>query len=228
MSLQDELERRRREVYERLDPADRKVVEDGIERVRMLQTVESALAVGDTLPDFELEDASGRLWRSEELLARGPLVLAFFRGAWCPYCDLAMRALETVRPELEALGATLLGVAPSRPAVLARIGAERSLGYPLLTDAGERLARLCGLRFELATVHVDFYRRFGVDMPAEHEGAGWELPVPATYVVGRDGVIAWAFADADWGKRAEPRAVVEAVRLLAQPEAATGRPAAEG
>lgn len=219
MPLQEELDRRRREVYDRLDPADRRVIEDGIEHIRMLQVAETGLSVGDTLPDFVLLDATGGIWRSEELLARGPLVLSFFRGAWCPYCDLAMRALEAVRPRIEALGATLLGVAPTRPEDLARVAADRALHYPLLTDVGEQLAKLCGVHFELAEEHVDFYRRYGVDMPATHAGAGWELPLPATYVVRQDGVVAWAFVDADWGRRAEPEAVLEALRRLAQPAA---------
>ncbi len=219
MPLQEELDRRRREVYDRLDPADRKVIEDGIERVRMLQVAETGLSVGDTLPDFALVDADGRVWRGEELLARGSLVLSFFRGAWCPCCDLAMRALEAVRPEIEALGATLLGVAPTRPEDLARVAADRALHYPLLTDVGEHLAKLCGVQFELPEEHIDFYRRYGVDMPATHAGAGWELPLPATYVVRQDGVVAWAFADADWGRRAEPEAVLEVLRRLAQPAA---------
>jgi peroxiredoxin len=228
MPLQEELDRRRREICARLDPADRKVLEDGIERLRMLQVAETGLAVGDTLPDFALLDPEGRVWRSDELLARGPLVLSFFRGAWCPYCDLAMRALEAVRPEIEALGATLLGVAPTRPEDLARVATDRALHYPLLTDVGEEFAKLCGVRFELAAEHVDFYRRYGVDMPAAQAGAGWELPVPATWVVRQDGVVVWAFADADWGRRAEPEAVLEALRRLVQPAAPPARSRASG
>lgn len=222
MSLQEELERRRREVHERLGPAAVQVIEAGIERLRMLQLAETALAVGDPLPEFALPDPAGRIGRSEEILARGPLVLAFFRGAWCPYCDLSMRALERVRPEIEALGATLLGVAPARPEELARVASERALHYPILTDVGEHLAELCGARFEIAPEHVAFYRSLGLDLPATHAGAGWELPLPATWVVGRDGIVAWAFADADWGRRAEPEAVVEAVRRLVGAEPGAG------
>lgn len=97
MPLQEELDRRHREVYDRLDPADRRVIEDEIERVRMLPVAETGLSVGDTLPDFVLLDAAGGIWRSEEPLTRGLFVLSFFRGAWCPYCDPAMRTLEAVR-----------------------------------------------------------------------------------------------------------------------------------
>lgn len=224
MTIRDELQRRRAAVLAQLDPGDRQVIADGIERVRMLQVAETSLAAGDTLPDFELADAAGRVHRSRDLLAKGPLVLSFFRGAWCPYCDIAMRALETVRPRLEALGASVVGVIPTRGEELAHLAEERHLRYPMLVDVGERYARLCGVHFEVADDHVAFYRRLGIDLPTQHAGAGWELPLPATYVVRPDGTISFAFADADWVRRAEPDDVVEAVRRCAQAAAGEAGP----
>ena len=98
-----------------LSPRERADIEDELDRLRMMRVAEDGLAVGDPLPDFSLEDGAGRLWTSGELLDRGPLVLALFRGGWCPYCDLTMLALEDARPAIEALGATAVGVMPGVP-----------------------------------------------------------------------------------------------------------------
>lgn len=216
MNLRDQLDRLRVELRGSLDPADRRVLSDTIERLRMMQITEHALVAGDVLPDFALPDATGRLVTSDDLLARGPLVLVFFRGPWCPYCSLTLLALEDIRPEVEELGATLVGISPVKSEEVARAAAERGLHLTLLTDTGEAYARLCGLHFQLTPEHIDLYRRLYADIPAVHADAGWELPVPATFVVGQDGVIAYAYADADWARRAEPQNVLRTLRGLAQ------------
>jgi peroxiredoxin len=221
VSLDDELRSVRAASLGRLDPAEREGLREAIERLRMRQLAEHGPAVGDTLPDFALPDAAGRVVTSGELLDRGPLVLAFFRGGWCPYCDRTLRALEAVRPRLEEAGATLAGVAPARPEELARVAAERGLRFLLLSDTGGRLAELCGLLYAMTPAQIAFYRdRWGADLPAVGAGTGWELPLAATYVADRDGVIAYAFADADWARRAEPRDLLDAVLALGARQAA--------
>jgi peroxiredoxin len=181
----------------------------------MMQLAEHSLAAGDTLPDFELPDSAGKMVSSSQLLDQGPLVLAFFRGGWCPYCDVAMRALEAARPEVEELSVGLVGVVPEKPEELARFSAEKGLGFPLLSDQGGRLARLCGVLYSMSPAQIAYYRdKCGLDLPALGAGTGWELPLPAVYVVGTDGVVVYAFADADWAQRAEPDDIIEAARLL--------------
>ncbi len=133
-SLDDELQSLRAASLARLDPADRVGLRATIELLGMMQIAEHSLQPGDTLPDFALPHAEGRVITSDGLLDRGPLVLAFFRGGWCPYCDCTLRALERIRPALEAIPVTLAGVAPCTPAELARVAAEKGLGFPLLSD----------------------------------------------------------------------------------------------
>ena len=223
MTLQDDLARRRREIRAALSDAEARTLEAALERLRMLQIAEHAPAIGDPFPDFELEDASGTAWRSEALLACGPLVVAFFRGGWCPYCDLALRAMERVRTELEALGVGLVGIVAERPEILARTAAERDVRFPLLVDRGGRLAGLCGLRFELTPEHVRFYVELGVDLAASQAELGWELPIPACFLLAPDATIVHVFADADWTRRVEPATLVAAARgLLAEDGAARG------
>ncbi len=212
--LQDQLERARNELRAKLSAEDLAALGAAIERLRMLQIVEGGLAVGDILPDFALPDIAGRIISSDSLLAKGPLVLAFVRGTWCPYCSLALRALDDARAPLEALGGTLVVVSPLRADELAEAAGERGLGLPLLCDAEGNYARICGVQYEMSEGHADLYRRFGLDLDRLNAGAGWALPIPATYVVGPDGVITFAFAEVDWARRAEPAELLAAVERL--------------
>lgn len=213
-SLQDQLERVRNELRAELSPEDRAALGATIERLRMLQIVESGLAVGEMLPDFALPDIGGRLVGSDMLLAKGPLVLAFVRGTWCPYCSLALRALDEARGPLEAMGGTLVVVSPLRADELAEAAGERGLNLTMLCDADGSYARVCGVQYEMSAEHADLYRRFGLDLDRLNAGAGWSLPIPATYVVGPDGVITFAFAEVDWARRAEPAELLAAVERL--------------
>jgi peroxiredoxin len=214
--LAERLNRLWRDFRERASREQLHTLEQAAIRLEMLQIAEHGLHTGDMLPDLALPDAAGALHRGEELLARGPLVLSFFRGGWCPYCDLAMRALEEARPRLEALGATIVGVLPEKPENLARTSAEKSLGFRLLSDTGGSYARICGLEFELTPAHRDFYSELGVDIGRNNAGAGWALPLPASYVVDPSGIVRWSFVDPDYRKRAEPTDLIDAVARLAQ------------
>jgi peroxiredoxin len=221
--LNDELQAIRAAARERLPPALWDGLAATIERLRMLQVADQSLAAGELLPDFALPDAAGRVVTSDELLDRGPLVLAFFRGGWCPYCDFTLRALEAARPQLEAAGTVLAGVAPCQPAELARIAAEKGIGFTLLSDTDGGLARLCGLLYTMTPGQLAYYRdRCGLDLPAIAAGTGWQVPVPATYVVAPDGIVAYAFADPDWARRAEPLDLILAAGHLAAGDGGRG------
>jgi peroxiredoxin len=219
MTLEDKLSRCRAELRGGLPPADCKTLRDAVERLRMLQIVEQGLQVGDLLPEFALPDTDGRIVSSETLLAEWPLAVVFVRGPWCPYCTLALEALEEVRPSIERLGAGLVVISPMPADDLRRAAVERELRLLLLSDAGAHYAKACGVQYEMTEAHIDLYRRLGWDIERFNAGSGWELPVPASYVADRDGVIGFAFADADWSYRAEPAAMVAAVERLAYPQA---------
>jgi peroxiredoxin len=197
MRIGDELARRRVSVGQALPPAERQVVRNTIERLRAARIAEQSLCVGEILPDFALPDAGGTLVTSDELLDRGPLVLAFFRGAWCPYCPIALRGLESARPRIDAAGASLVAVSPLRGAELQRVADECGLGFHLLSDVGGRYSRLCGVRYDIPPDHVALYASVGLDLASLHAGAGWTLPLPATYVAGQDGIVRYAFVDPD-------------------------------
>jgi peroxiredoxin len=222
MTLEERLSRRRAELRGGLDSEDRETLRAAVERLRMLQLVEQGLQVGDLLPEFALPGTDGLIASSEALLARGPLVVVFVRGPWCPYCSLTLQALEEIRPAIERLGAGLAVISPMALDDLRHAAAERGLGLRLLSDAGAGYARVCGVQYEMTQAHVELYRRLGWDIARFNAGSGWELPVPASYVAGPDAVIGYAFGDADWSRRAEPEDLVRAAERLAQAADAAG------
>jgi peroxiredoxin len=213
--LQNKLDRLRAELRQILDPKERQALFETLERLRMLQIVEHGFTAGDILPEFSLPDAEERMVTSDELLARGPLVLAFFRGTSCPYCSLTLRALDEVRPAIERLGASLVVISPLRPQALAQAAEGRHLHLRLLSDPGEAYAKLCGVHYDMTEGQIAFYRGRGLDLEQLHAGSGWELPLAATFVAGRDAVITYAYVEVDWARRAEPANLVAAVERLA-------------
>ena len=168
------------------------------------QQADYALKAGDRAPDFTLEDADGTNVSSRALLARGPLVATFYRGVWCPYCNYDLQALEEVRTEIEARGASLVAVSPQTPANSRKSQRDNKLGFPILSDAGTAVAAEFGLRFSLPQDLIKVYMQFGNDLPKINDDPSWVLPMPARYVIGADGVIAYAEVNPDYTRRPDP------------------------
>ncbi|UYN94827.1 MAG: AhpC/TSA family protein [Enhydrobacter sp.] len=189
-----------------LPPRDRTDFEDELDRLRMMRVVEDGLREGDVLPDFSLKDGAGRTRTSGELLDRGPLVLALFRGDWCPYCELTMAALEEARPAIEALGSHAVGVIPNDPEPIARMAEQRGIRYLLLADPEHSLARMCGLAYELSPGHRRIHRERGRRFD--------RLPVPAVFVADSSARVAYAFADVDPARWPDPEALLACLHEL--------------
>lgn len=171
--------------------------------------------VGDVAPGFELPDQLGRQVALSELLAAGPVVLNFYRGGWCPYCNLELNALKGVMPEIEAAGASLVAISPQVPDESLSTAEKYGLEFPVLSDVGNVVGRRYGLVFELTEALRPLYRSFGIDLEATNGNPSHELPVPGTFVIGSDGVIVSAYVDADYKNRMEPRDIVKVVEELA-------------
>jgi peroxiredoxin len=206
-----------------LSPRERADFEDELDRLRMLRVAEDGLAVGDILPDFSLEDGAGRTWTSGERLDRGPLVLALFRGGWCPYCELTMTALEEARPAIERLGATAIGIMPGSRELVAGTVAQRGIGFPLLSDPGNGFAHACGLAYELSPQHVRIHKDRGRDLAYLHGEPVWRLPVPAVFVVESSARVAWAFTDVDPSRWPDPQALLASLEALRDVRALSNR-----
>jgi peroxiredoxin len=166
---------------------------------------------GAPAPDFTLPNVDGRPVTLSALLAQGPVVLTFYRGAWCPYCNLQLRAYQAILPQIRGLDATLVAVSPQTPDNSLTTAEQKGLTFPVLSDAGHQVARRYGLVFSLSAA----LRAVSADLPAYNGEDSWELPMPGTFVIAPDGTVRLAFVDADWTKRLEPAAILDALRRLA-------------
>lgn len=197
-------------------PEERKAAfRRSIEELTASGIADTALGVGDVAPEFTLPNAVGAKVALADLLESGPVVVSFYRGAWCPYCNLELRALQASLDELRAVGATLVAISPNTPDTSLTVVEKHELGFPVLSDAGNAVARRFGLVFEIPPYLEAEYRAIGHDIGAANGDGSWEIPIPATYVVDRERVIRYAFVDVDYKKRAEPAEVIDVVRKLA-------------
>ena len=175
----------------------------------------SGVQVGDKAPGFSLPNAVGQWVSLAERLAAGPVVVSFNRGSWCPYCNLELRALQRVLPEVHELGATLVAVTPEVPDGSLTLAEKHALSFDLLTDAGSRVARDWRLRYELPIDLRQLYlNAFQVNLRATNVEGGWRLPVPATFVLDSDGVVRARHVSVDYTTRMEPSEILAALAAL--------------
>ncbi|MGB0564743.1 MAG: peroxiredoxin-like family protein [Spirulinaceae cyanobacterium] len=176
--------------------------------------IDRTLKVGDTIPPVRLPNATGQTVDIQDLLQSGPVVLSFYRGGWCPYCNLELKALQAKLPDIKALGATLVTISPETPDASLSTQEKNELEFEVLSDQGNPVARSFGLVFTLPENLRPLYSQFGIDLPARNGDDTFELPIPATYVVKTDGTIALAFAEADYTQRLEPTEIIAALQQL--------------
>lgn len=179
-----------------------------------------ALKAGDTAPGFALPDAEGMVVRSADLLARGPLVASFYRGVWCPYCNMDLQALEAFLPQIKELGASLVAISPQTAPNSRKSARQNGLTFPILSDPGNEVAAAFGLRFRLPDYLVELYKQLKNDLPAFNADPSWTLPIPGRFVVGRDGVVHYAEVNPDYTRRPEPEDMLPALRQAAIARAA--------
>ena len=189
-----------------MDQATQELKRSGIE--------DRALRTGDTVPDFELPNQHGERRRLSDYLARSPVVLNIYRGGWCPYCNMEMKALHDVLPDIESRGARLVGMAPETPEKAMSTAERHDIAIDILSDQGNQVAEQMGLVFELPEALRPIYEQFGTDLAAYNGDDTFKLPVPATYIIGQDGVIAYDFVNADYTQRLEPSEIVAKLDTL--------------
>lgn len=182
--------------------------------------VQDALDVGDQAPDFTLREAgTGEEVRLSAAIARGPVVLSFYRGQWCPYCNLEARALQSIHEEIRALGGDIYLVGPETQENALRMREKSESTLPILFDDQAEVVRQFGIAFELPEFYQEAYRAAGNDLPAKNPGAGWTLPVPATYVIAPSGQVVARHLDPNYMLRMEPSEILAAARAAAAPVA---------
>lgn len=176
---------------------------------------QKALKAGDKMPAFALADPDGHPVSSASLLEKGPLVISFYRGVWCPYCNMELQALQATLPAFHALGASLVAISPQNPVNSRKSIRQNNLGFPILSDAGNEVAAAFGLRFALPDYLVELYRALKNELPAFNGDTSWTLPMPGRFVVGQDGIILYAEVNPDYTRRPEPEDMLPVLRRAA-------------
>ena len=198
-----------------------RVLTDDMDRVRTSGVVDQALKVGQRAPEFTLPDAFGKEVALKTLLANGPVIISFYRGEWCPFCNIELRAFQEALPTMQELGATLIAISPEKPDHGIVAAEKNNLTFPVLSDFGNKVARQFGIVFQVGEELKEFSKNvFKNDLALRNGEDSYELPVPATFVIDTTGVVRFAHVDVDYMTgRAEPEAVIAALRTIAHPVA---------
>ena len=202
----------RRELIARYVPAETQAAHRrAIEEIRSSGIEQQALKPGDAAPSFSLSDQNDAPVTSAELLVRGPLIVIFLRGRWCPFCVATVESWNEALPLVREAGASLVSISPMAVKQAFFMHDQHKLGFPLLSDAGNQVARQFGLVYRVPEYQQEIYSKTFVNLPFVNGDTSWELPVPATFVIGRDGRVLFASASADYTQRAEPGEVLKKV-----------------
>ena len=197
-----------------LPAAASRTIDAGIVAVQDAGLAQHSLHAGQTAPDFTLPDAQGQPVTLTTLLAAGPVVLVFYRGNWCPYCNVQLRAYSQALTDFEAAGATLVAISPQTPELTRLTAEEKELQFPVLSDAGNAVARQYGLAYAVGEEVYNTLHGVGIDLAAFNGDDSGELPLTATFVIAQTGQIAWAATEANFKHRPDPALLLAALAQL--------------
>ncbi|MFG0290017.1 MAG: peroxiredoxin-like family protein [Rhodopirellula sp. JB044] len=199
------------------NPNFAKKVDELLSSAEVFQSGANALDVGQNAPDFTLPTPLGKSVSLSNLITNGPVVVTFYRGSWCPYCNLQLRAMQQRLPEIRALGAELAAISPEMPDNSLSHEEQETLEFPVLSDHDARVAAEYGVAWEVPELILEHMRNDrNLELSAINGGNGSVLPIPATFVIDRDGVVTWRFVDVDYRHRAEPDDIIHALKQLSK------------
>ena len=207
-SLREIFAERKELIAKYVPPETQAIHSRAVAELRERNSVQNVLPVGAKAPEFELQDHDGKILSSADLLAKGRLVLCFIRGRWCPFCVGQMEAMNLVLPEIEQAGTTLVAISPQTVRQSFFMHDQHKLRFPLLSDLGNDVARQFGLAYRVNEEQQGVYRRAFVNLPFANGDESWELSIPATYILERDGTVLYASANEDYTERPEPREIL--------------------
>ncbi len=197
------------------NPDFMKGVDEIIEKAKAFKEGENAIKIGEKAPSFELPNPEGKLLSLDTLLEKGPIVITFYRGDWCPYCNLQLRALQARLPEIEALDATLVAISPQVPDGSLTKSEISEMDFIVLSDQDAKVATQFGVAWkvpEFLAEHMRVGRK--LDLDEINNGNGTILPIPATFILGQDGVVKWNYVNVDYRTRSEPEEIIEILKKL--------------
>ena len=206
--LQDQLDEITANTRNLVQPERLAINERAVEDLFATGIEQRILPVGAKAPEFTLRDSTGRLVRSSDLLALGPLIISFFRGRWCPYCTTELEAWRDLYPIVRERKALLVAISPQTIRQSDFMQGQHSIPFPLLFDEGCKVGEQFGLSYTIPPFHQQHYRSVLVNLPFVNGDQSWKLILPATYVIDRDGTVLFAEAHADFRVRPEPEEVL--------------------
>jgi len=205
----------RKELIAKYVPAETQAVHvAAVAELKARNLSAGVLRVGAQAPSFELPDHDGKFVRSTELLSHGRLMICFIRGRWCPFCVGQMEAMNLAVPLIEKARASFVTISPQTVKQSYFMHDQHKLTFPLLADAGNKVARQFGLTYRVPAAQEAVYRRAFVNLPFTNGDDSWELPIPATFVIDRDRAIAYASANEDYTERPEPAEILRVLTNL--------------
>ncbi len=172
------------------------------------------IQVGQKAPDFTLPNAFGKKISLSDQLKKGPVILSFYRGSWCPYCNLELQMLQQSIPAFDQYGARLIAITPQNPDASKKQLEEDELLFEVLSDLDNSIIKSYRLYFEIPEYLQTIYQQFGIDLAQTNASGTWSLPVPATFVIDQNRVVRAAFADSDYTKRMEAADIIAALKKL--------------
>ncbi|MBZ0187132.1 MAG: AhpC/TSA family protein [Candidatus Obscuribacterales bacterium] len=214
MTLTEALQQHAQESRGKMPEEAREVMAKAISELTESGIEQSVTKAGEKIPDFVLPNAGGKDVSLQSLRQEGPVVLVFYRGGWCPYCNINLHYLQERLKEIEEQGARVVAISPETPDNSLSTKEKNALKFDVLSDANNTYARKLGLVFRLPDDVLNLYKKFGIDLSKSNGNTSSELPLSATFIVAQDGTIEFRFVDSDYKKRMDPKDIVSKLKTI--------------
>lgn len=215
MNFQEKLQNLKQRIEGNMPPSYLKIMHKATHDLEQSGIKEKVLKLGEKAPSFELTNQNGETVSSEKILSKGMIVLTFYRGVWCPYCNADLANLKKYVPEIEATGARLIGISPELPQFLKKIIAMQKLNFDILHDERNALAAQFGLKFNYPQDLKELYRdKFNINLEIQQGNDEWALPMPARFIIDQTGIIRYAESEPDYRNRPNPDELMEILKSL--------------
>ncbi len=208
MSLTKQLKERATQSAAKYPQTIHKIMNNGIDVVRKIQSITPSLKTGDTIPEIKLPNAANQSISVQDVLQHNKVILSFYRGGWCPYCNMELRALQKSQDEFKKLGATLIAISPETPDNSITTKEKNELRFEVLSDIDNTIAKAFNLAFTLPKDLQEVYKGFGIDLEKNNGNQNHQLPISATYIIGQDNTIVYDFTKEDYKERADPQEII--------------------
>lgn len=214
MSLTEELANKKKISSEKLAGEKWDIISRSTQLLKDQKLSDGALGEGDSMPNFSLPDVNGNMVSLDNILSKGHAIISFYRGGWCPYCNMELGALQQILPQIKDAGANLIAISPQTPDNSLTTQEKNKLSFSVLSDIDNQYAKSLGLVFQMPAELQNLYDSFNLDIKQYNGNDDYELPMPATYVVDKSGKVIKAFIPEDYTERLDPEDILKALKTL--------------